>query len=849
MRKSTRDNIINLCNTLSEGFNFILLKDINIDTVKTIIDDSYNAVASIINSFKVELSAERFSYYNDLLLELRMKIRLLSKAVEDNLGINETCIKIINDIENIKQTLKFEKEVKLEVLFLPYKASMWDSLESIWQEAKKNEFINAYVMPIPYFDKNPDGTFKRMNYEGDKFNTDINIVDWTTYSIEKHHPDIVFIHNAYDEGNLVTSVHPDFYSNNLRKNTDMLVYVPYFILGDNIYEHFCVSTGIVFSDRVMVQSEKARDVYIKCFRQLVKNNNLEHVFNENIIQNRYKALGSPKVDKAVNCNKENHSILDEWKELIGDKKVVLYNTGLSGLLEGKSEQLKKIEDVIHIFKERDDVVLWWRPHPLTIATSEAMQPKLLNQYNEIINRYKAKNVGIFDDTEDLYRAIAYSDMYYGDESSLVHLFGLQGKPIMIQNNQVLLNDENAVKDETIYFYDCAIEDNKLWFVAGNYNSLYEMDMNSGKVNLLGRIPNEDGISISLYNNMFKVGDNIWMIPSRAKEIAKYNLKDKKFSKIKLVEDKQSKTVKFYSAHLYGNKIYMSPWNFHGIVCFNLEDESISIDDSFIKYLEEKYNYDNNTAYVRNSCMVGDKIYMPIYETDIIIEYNTTKKTFKEYCLDNKDIKISSIVHDGYKFWLIPRVSGAIARWDNESNKVNIYNEYPSDFECVNLFRFAHYKDGYVWLFPEMGNMIIKLDINTGKMQGICKTEGKYYCSFAYSHNDLLITSSSCGRRNTELLKINTEDKIIEKMTVECNQKINLCKDALFDCLKDANYTKIGEYYIYENMHGNITRALDELSKGKSYINDLRDKYLSLYSNSTSGAGRAIIEECLKEFGI
>ena len=849
MRRKTRDNIIDLFYTIKEGMDYIKAENISLEVALSIGSDSYDALVCISNLIEEELSDERASYYCTFLDELKEEINQLNNKISGKLELGRLCSKIIENINALQEILKNENEVKLEVLFLPYKASMWDSLESLWKAASEHERINAYVMPIPYYDKNPDGTFKRMNYEGDKFPNDINIVDWTTYDLEKKHPDIIFIHNPYDEGNRVTSIHPNFYSRNLRENTDMLVYVPYFILGDNIYEHFCVFSGVLLSDRVIVQSEKAREVYIKCFRQLVKNNNLEHIFNEEVIQNKFKALGSPKVDKAVNCNREDFILPDQWREKIKDKKVVLYNTGLSELLEGKGEQLNKIEDVLATFKNRQDVILWWRPHPLTAATNESMHPELLNKYNNIVDRYKKDNFGIFDDTEDLYRAIAYTDMYYGDESSLVHLYGLQGKPIMIQNHQVLLNDENAMKDKTIYFYDCAIEDNRLWFVAGNYNSLYEMDMNSGKVNLLGRIPNEDGISLSLYANMFKVGDNIWMIPSRAKEIAKYNLIEKKFSKIKLKEGEGSKTEKFYSAHLYENKIYMIPWNFEGIVCLNLEDESIRIDDSFINYLNEKYNYDSNTAYVRKSCMVGEKIYMPIYETDIVIEYNVKNKLFKEYCLNNKNIKVSSIVHDGYKFWLIPRLSGMIVSWNKNDNEVKVYNKYPSDFENINLFRFSYYKDGHVWLFPELGNMIIRLDINTGEMEGICKTQGKYYCSFAYSDNDLLLTASSYGRRNTEILMINTDGEIIDRKKVECEEVIDFKEDKLFDCIKDAKYKKTFEYYLYENMEGNIIRALDELNRGNYYIDDEKDKYLDLYSNSTSGAGSAILEKCFEEFGI
>lgn len=63
----------------------------------------------------------------------------------------------------IESSVKNDIKVRQEVVFLPYKASMWDSLESIWKAADEDEDCDAYVIPIPYYDKNPDGSFREMH--------------------------------------------------------------------------------------------------------------------------------------------------------------------------------------------------------------------------------------------------------------------------------------------------------------------------------------------------------------------------------------------------------------------------------------------------------------------------------------------------------------------------------------------------------------------------------------------------------------------------------------------------------------------------------------------------------------
>jgi hypothetical protein len=69
-------------------------------------------------------------------------------------------------VNTIRNSINSDIPVKLETVFLPYKASMWDSLESVWRKADADPSCDAYVIPIPYFDRNPDGSAKEEHYEG-----------------------------------------------------------------------------------------------------------------------------------------------------------------------------------------------------------------------------------------------------------------------------------------------------------------------------------------------------------------------------------------------------------------------------------------------------------------------------------------------------------------------------------------------------------------------------------------------------------------------------------------------------------------------------------------------------------
>ena len=154
-------------------------------------------------------------------------------------------------------------------------------------------------------------------------------------------------------------------------------------------------------------------------------------------------IGSPKFDKVQETKKEGLEIPEEWLRIIQKpdeewKKIILYNTSVSALLEHQEKMLEKMKSVFQVFFEnREEVALLWRPHPLIEATISSMRPQLWVEYQKIVEKYRAEGWGIYDDSAELERAIALCDAYYGDHSSLVQLCREIRKPVMIQDVKVL----------------------------------------------------------------------------------------------------------------------------------------------------------------------------------------------------------------------------------------------------------------------------------------------------------------------------------------------------------------------------------------------------------------------------
>ena len=363
-------------------------------------------------------------------------------TVEANSILQELDAEIAACREELTDRVSTEKEV----VFLPYKASMWDALEFAWRKAEKEPGCTALVIPIPYYDRNADTTLGERHYEINEFPADVPVISCEDYDFAGRHPDAIYIHNPYDEYNRVTCVDPRFFSRKLKQYTDELVYIPYFVLPEpNLSDeeqmkyiaNFAWLPAVVNADRVIVQSEAMRQAYIKiCTEKAGPDQQQDWAA-------KIEGTGSPKIDKVKSLKREDFTLPEAWEALIakpdgGRKKVVFYNTTVSTLLNSNEDLLTKIKNVLAVFySERKNIVLWWRPHPLMEATLASMRPELLDEYRRIVSAYREAGWGIYDDSPDMDRAIACSDAYYGDMSSIVWLYEYTGKPIMIENTGIL----------------------------------------------------------------------------------------------------------------------------------------------------------------------------------------------------------------------------------------------------------------------------------------------------------------------------------------------------------------------------------------------------------------------------
>lgn len=451
MRLNKKNDILQLIETISDALVYI--KSNYGEKMQTMVFDCVEALKYIRTKLDEE-NNKTLNIVNELVNYLNETLNLLN---EDKKGKKNIELIIKKNLD-LKCSIKNDIDTEIEIAFMPYKISMWDCMESVWKEAKSDPNCSCYVIPIPYYEFNRSGEVEKICYEGSEFPDYIEITPFNLYDLENRRPDIIYIHNPYDDCNTLTMIPEKYFSKNMLDYTNMLVYIPYFVAGSyknlKSHENMSLLPGPLNANKIIVQSKVQKELFIS------------NGHNPNKIAD----LGSPKFDCAIlNLNKE-YEIPVEWRNIISNKKVFLLSTGITNLLSDEN-WTNDLMDVINVFEDHNECCLIWRQHPLTEVTINRMRPNLVDDFNKIKNKIDSSKNIIIDTSSDIYTTMCISDALISDYSSILFQYMVTGKPILGMFEKELLEKDriyaidylcNYFKNrdmEIIDFRDMILDDN------------------------------------------------------------------------------------------------------------------------------------------------------------------------------------------------------------------------------------------------------------------------------------------------------------------------------------------------------------------------------------------------------
>ncbi len=708
MRKAQKQKILEFINSLHQAHEEIkgALKLKNIVLAQNMISEAQEfAVTLGENIEKLEGEGHVTVSYIEEYCEILFH-------VFEGIGKKETnenkVYKILRrQLVKIENSVKNDISVRTEMVFLPYKASMWDSLESVYLAAKEDPDCDAYCIPIPYYTLNPDRSFGQMHYEGSEYPENIEVTDYKAYNLEERKPDVIYIHNPYDNCNLVTSVHPKYYSSNLKKCTETLVYIPYYATAGGMAEAQSLLPAYLHADYIVIQSPQFREY-----------------FDKSIPDRKFLPFGSPKFDRVINKCKNPSAPPEEWAEKMSGKdgshrRVIFYNTSINGMLADTENFLKKMEYVFRCFAGREDVCLLWRPHPLLESTFDSMRPQYRPIFDALKRYFIESGLGIYDTTPDIEDTIAHCDAYIGDAgTSVTSLFGVAGKPVFILNNQIL--EEPGEEDWQGKFPVVFWFDGRDQFAIVQGSKLYVSDFDQYRYRYFCDLPKENHV-----NNYYILSGNNgkrYACPFNAQHILVIG-KSGVERRIELEKAVEGDDI-FSFPKKYGKYLLLCPVNYPAVVRYDTVTEEIRY------FAKDKAGYIKETS---NQKITGGSL---VYQGNLYIASPTNNVLYKLDIESGESILIELpiqsrcggdvLVEYGGEIWLMPYDGQVIVRWNPKTNEVREYGGFPNDFLCKNFadnsacmerpFCTPAFYGNYAYFPPFHANMSLKLNMDTGEFE-------------------------------------------------------------------------------------------------------------------------------------
>lgn len=612
-----------------------------------------------------------------------------------------------------KQLLAMENSVKnnipirKEIVFFPYKASMWDSLESVYLAAKEDPDCDVYCVPIPYYDLNPDQSFGNLHYEGELYPDYVTVTDWQQYRFEERKPDAVYIHNPYDGCNLVTSVHPRFYASNLKKYTEQLVYIPYYSTSGGMSEAQSLCPAYLYADHIVIQAPKFRAY-----------------FDRNLPDRKFLPFGSPKFDRVANqCMNPPEPPAGWQRKMTGRdgrrRRVYFYNTSIGSMLADTENFLKKTKYVFTCFEGREDVCLLWRPHPLLETTFDSMRPQYRQEYDALKAFFIEKELGILDITPDIAASVALSDAYIGEAgTSVTSLFGVAGKPIFILNNKILESPgEDGWREVARAGFDyqeqdrfTIIQGNKLYISEpGQYNYRYCCDLSEQNFR-------------REYSVVVQIEDRMYACPAMAQNILVLGEQCVE-NKIELIQEAITGTA-FSWAWKYGRFLLLQPLNYPAVVRYDTKTgecayfkEHINV---FVK--EREGRKITGGAYLHQGCLyLASPTDNQVWTLDIERgEVRVMEIPIRSRCGCNEFVEYQN------ELWMLPYMGSVIVCWNPRTGVVREYDGVSDELACMDLnggqaceerpFSTMAFYGDYMYLAPLQANMYFRLHMCSGQVE-------------------------------------------------------------------------------------------------------------------------------------
>jgi hypothetical protein len=297
-----------------------------------------------------------------------------------------------------------------------------------------------------------------------------------------------------------------------------------------------------------------------------------------------------------------------------------------------------------------------------------MRRDLAKEYAQIVADFKRDGYGVYDDGPDAHGAIALCDAYYGDGGSMVPMFRLTGKPMLLQDTAVTGGRKLA------FTAICETQET-LWATETAFNALYRIDKRTMSARYLGSFPGEKARGGWLFSSIHRHEGVLYFAPSRAGAIALYDCASGLFERIELPaanmpDEKLSKFTKIIEAC---GRLFFIPAFFPGILELDPATRELVMIDGWLKLFETCENTDLYYFIDAAADEARGRIVLTTARASIVAEMDlNTRHVAAQRIEDEKGAFMSLLLFEDIA-WLLSRNRPALARLPLSGGALTVYD--------------------------------------------------------------------------------------------------------------------------------------------------------------------------------
>lgn len=432
MRNFIKNEITSTLDLVDEGLEYLTNPNCKEDEEFIIINAIQNSIQEIKKAIDNKLNKNKPIEHIKTINNLHELIKKLS--------LNHSNYLITEIIEKSKSLREIVQRTTptINIVFICYNYSMWDSFHTIWKSANADKNCDVVVLPIPFYEIKNNNELVKHDVNLKTYPKQLQAKDYKIYSIEDSKPDIVYIHNPYDQYNKITITDEVYFSYNIKKYCDLLVYVPYYLAARRFssFNRFAKEPDLIYG----LPAEINSDYLIVSTDEWSKAMQFAGCDYSKII-----STGSSKIEATRYYTELSSGTHIEWNQKAKKRKTVLINSSITDLLN-KENYIETMDNLIRNIINDTDIFLIWRPHPHLMRTIRSLKPRLMSAFNQLVSHVENSENAVIDISEGPYDAIIASDALISDNSSLLKTYIYTEKPVLNISVKPNPKAENCILD-------------------------------------------------------------------------------------------------------------------------------------------------------------------------------------------------------------------------------------------------------------------------------------------------------------------------------------------------------------------------------------------------------------------